>query len=250
MFCLADSKDALSSPNCGAACAGCFRHPDAICHLFSRHLDRARTGSSAAAPVTVTARDVIIAAGEQPATIYMIKSGWVLRKYAGEDMIRPMVCIATPGDLLSLEFLNGRVARFSCIALSDCQLCAYDLDTARNMLRAPDEGHRSLMHHWDARVRQLEVAAALLQRATAVERVCATVLQVQSRQCILPGEKLELDFPLRMAEFASALGLTTAHLSRTLSGLREKGILELQSGKMLIRDPDKLRRIALRAGLP
>lgn len=81
---------------------------------------------------------------------------------------------------------------------------------------------------------------------TARTRIVHLLRELCSRmghhQKISSGQTIEI--PLSQRHIGDALGLTNVHVSQTLSGLREKGLLRFKKGRLEIFDPDRLFKAA------
>ena len=62
-----------------------------------------------------------------------------------------------------------------------------------------------------------------------------------------PVDPLDCPFPLRRQHMADALGLTGAHINRTLNRLRDDGVAVIENQRLAIRD---FPRLAALAGTP
>ena len=69
-------------------------------------------------------------------------------------------------------------------------------------------------------------------------------LYVRARNIGLVGADTMLTLPLSQLLLADALGMTPVHLNRVLKQLRLGDAMTLSRGKLLIKDPAKLIKIA------
>jgi CRP/FNR family transcriptional regulator, nitrogen fixation regulation protein len=149
------------------------------------------------------------------------------------------------GDIFGM--VNGTVYRFTAEALVDTtvrvvkrqsldQAADGDAVVARNLLSVAS---RDLEH--------AENHMLLLGRNTAVERVAAFLIEMDKR--LAPAGLVEL--PMNRRDVADYLGLTLETVSRVLSRLEDKGILELigttQRRQIVIRDRARLMSFDLPA---
>lgn len=92
-----------------------------------------------------------------------------------------------------------------------------------------------------------ETIATLGQR-DATERVAWALARIRQRLTALgQGTKTSVQLPFRQHELADALGISTVHTSRTVSILRNMGLVEWKRGHLTLLDPDRLFALA---GLP
>ena len=79
----------------------------------------------------------------------------------------------------------------------------------------------------------------------AVGRIAFLMLNLYHRQAARAEiDPLACPFPLRRQHLADALGLTGAHINRTLNRLREDGVARLENQLLSIRDLPRLTELA------
>ena len=79
----------------------------------------------------------------------------------------------------------------------------------------------------------------------AVGRIAFLMLNLYHRQAARAEiDPLTCPFPLRRQHLADALGLTGAHINRTLNRLREDGVARLENQLLTIRDLPRLTELA------
>ena len=52
------------------------------------------------------------------------------------------------------------------------------------------------------------------------------------------------DLPVTQAELADTTGLSAVHVNRVLQQLREERLIELEGRRLIVRDPERLKRFA------
>lgn len=151
--------------------------------------------------------------------VYQVKSGAVRSYKLLSGGRRHVGAFHVPGDFFGLE--NGDVHRFSTEAMVDTivQLVTREsLDAA-----AENDGTltRSLLRMAATNLGHAEDHMLLLGRKTSMERVAAFLIEMDKR---LTAAGI-LALPMTRRDIADYLGLTIETISRSLSHLRELGIL-------------------------
>jgi CRP-like cAMP-binding protein len=83
-----------------------------------------------------------------------------------------------------------------------------------------------------------------LGRRTALARVATLLCELRARlEVVGLADEHGFDLPLTQGDLADCLGLTNIHVNRMLKELREQGVVEVQQGRVSIRDLAALRRI-------
>jgi CRP-like cAMP-binding protein len=173
--------------------------------------------------------------GEAPGEVYRLHFGWSARFRVLASGDRQILAFDLPGDFLTPELLCGTPARFSKLALTQVTLCAFPVEsTSDELFSEPDKAdliQKLLVRH----IRDAEDRIMMLGRMSAASRIAVLLLEIHRRLCRrgLAGED-SFDFPLRHEDIGDALGLTAAHVSRTLATLRHAGLVEIDAGHATI----------------
>ena len=84
-----------------------------------------------------------------------------------------------------------------------------------------------------------------LGRQTAYERLVHLILELYERLQkvgLVDGDSFSI--PLTQELLADALGLSVVHINRTLQQVRRDKLLEMQSGRVTLLQPDRMRLLA------
>ena len=193
----------------------------------------------------VRAKGLLIEEHERPHEVYRVLSGWGARIKLLANGSRQILSFDLPGDFLAPELLAGNPVRFTKVALTQMTLCAFPRDMVAQSLAARSQGARFLEEIWEDRVHMLERQIMMVGRMHAAARICSLLMDIHDRlvdRGLVHDQSFE--FPLRHEDLADALGLTTAHVSRTLSALRNEKLVELKGGRALLIDAPGMRRAA------
>lgn len=91
----------------------------------------------------------------------------------------------------------------------------------------------------------LERRLADVGRRHAAGRLCQFVLDVESilrARGFVHGHSFEC--PMRQEDIADAIGLTAAHVNRTLHELRKRAVLDIRDGKASLLNREEVERLA------
>lgn len=150
--------------------------------------------------------------------IYLVVKGAVRTTSVMRDGRRQIGEFYYPGDIFGLE--PGALHRFSAEALSDCEIVAMKAQALR--AAAGDEAFQRLV--WAAASRELDRAqehVLLLGRKTASERVASFLIDLAGR-----GKADAVNMPMGRQDMADYLGLTIETVSRTLTQLQNRNVVE------------------------
>jgi CRP/FNR family transcriptional regulator, nitrogen fixation regulation protein len=172
--------------------------------------------------------------------IFEVINGAVRTYKVLSDGRRQICAFHLPGDIFGLE--NGKTYRFTAEAIVETTarvvrrhsleyVAASDVRVTRNLLSMTA---KNLLHAEDHML--------LLGRKTSLERVAAFLLEMDER---LKGTGM-LALPMSRRDIADYLGLTLETVSRALSDLRGRGILEFSETsqrQIVLQDRAQLRKL-------
>ncbi|CCD92505.1 putative transcriptional regulatory protein (Crp family with a cAMP binding domain) [Bradyrhizobium sp. ORS 375] len=203
-------------------------------------------------------RFVTVAAGQQvpkfersTARAFILCSGWAFRYRILPDGRRSIVRLVLPSQLVSTEaaFSGLAVPQIDTPvkALTDLQLCGYSAASLREKCLATPALMALVLDVLIAEVRDAYDLTAALARRSAQGRIAFLVLSVMKK--LVPEgltQNRRYPLPLRQQHIADAVGLTTVHVSRVLSQLRESGVMTVSDGTVSFHDVQACERAAAR----
>ena len=233
-----------------AVCRHCLgRHPatggvlsEAEKNIIHRHRRRLRFGP----------RETICTEGRTPPFfIGNLISGVVKLDFSGVP--GEVGALLFPGDFLG-PFANTAAVTCTAAALSDCELCCFEGEGLHRVFARHPRLQENFLQHFADAVERAREDAARLRRPQAVARVAA-LLRLFAKHASADEDGKdddeagrngdEVQLPLRRAEIALLLGLTTETVSRCLSQMRQDGIIRpLSHRSVVIKSPPRLRALA------
>jgi CRP/FNR family nitrogen fixation transcriptional regulator len=151
--------------------------------------------------------------------VYQVTSGAVRTYKLLSDGRRQIGAFHLVGDIFGLE--NRDTHRFTAEAVVDTTLQMVKRRSLENVARSDVMVARNLLNLTTTCLQHAEDHMLLLGRKTALERVAAFLLEMDSR---LTAAGI-LALPMCRRDIADYLGLTLETVSRALSHLHERGIL-------------------------
>jgi len=201
-----------------------------LMHLTSASLPRPRSLSELG---MTTASDPMVSLSEfsyrrgseiygekEPAEyIYQVKSGTVRSYNMLSDGRRQINAFHVPGDIFGLT--HGGIHRFTTEAVVDTTVRLIRQESLDAVAGSDGTLVRSLLCMATMNLRHAEDHMLLLGRKTSLERVAAFLIEMD-RRLTAAGV---LALPMTRRDIADYLGLTLETVSRSLSYLRELGVL-------------------------
>jgi len=178
---------------------------------------------------------------------YVITRGALRASKSSDDGRRQILDFLFAGQFIGIP--SDAAYHFNVEALTDAEVCRFDKRKLEQLMeRYPtvERGYRT------GTARQLENAyehAYALGRRTAMERVAAFLLDLQTSSCPKTSAGV-LKLPMTRGDIADFLGLTLETVSRAFSRIKSLGVIRLPSAQEVeVRDPERLKALAGAGGL-
>ncbi|MGY3558703.1 CRP/FNR family nitrogen fixation transcriptional regulator [Bradyrhizobium sp. USDA 4463] len=172
--------------------------------------------------------------------VYQIKFGTVRSYKLLSDGRRQIGAFHLRGDIFGRD--NGGVYRFTTEAVVDTTVRLIRRDTLDAAAEKDTDLTKSLLGMATASLQHAEDHLLLLGRKTSMERVAAFLIEMDKR---LTSAGI-LALPMTRRDIADYLGLTLETVSRSLSHMRELGILRFvdkNQRQLVILDRQQLERV-------
>lgn len=216
------------------SCDSCPLAHNKTCPASQEH------GSACLAPIAhkrVRAGATLVEIDRVYDTIGIVADGWAYRHTMQPNGERQILNFYVPGDLFDIDtFVLPNVAAIASIsALTDLSVCYFSSAELRKFADRNARTRHMIKHA--VRHNQSELAKRLtdVARLPAQARIASFISQIHDRlkQRMLADEK-RLPLPLRQQDIADALGLTAEHVNRSLTALRQSGLIDVTNGQALI----------------
>jgi CRP-like cAMP-binding protein len=189
--------------------------------------------------------DAIISAGEIVTHVFAISNGWALRYRALGDGRRQIVNLMLPGDCFDLQALTRSRADHSVEALTTVELLR--LQSGDFLKAIQSNASLATAFCWTAVQEEsiLREQIVRLGRRSGRERLAHIMLEVR-RRLLQAGQDIgdTLTLPMSRDVLADLLGLSTVHVSRSVSALREAGLIRTINGAIQLLDIEGLAAVA------
>jgi CRP-like cAMP-binding protein len=196
------------------------------------------------AHVGVRPREHIIEAGQVGAPLMTLYSGWAIRYRRGIAGRRHILSFLLPGDLVAAESaLLGKVEH-SVMALTPVTLCVLGGRSVADLFAAQADLALALYRNQLETIRNFDFEQVNGSTGNALARVAYLFLETFDRLAERGlANGTQCPFPLRRADIADRVGLSTMHLSRTLAMLKRQRLATLVDGALHI--PNRARLVRL-----
>lgn len=180
--------------------------------------------------------------GEPQREVFTLLRGWAMRYSLLSDGSRQIIDFCLPGAFIGFQPDSESPTDYAAQAITDIEVCALPQNGLMGMLsRTPNMAVRLACIAYRDQVstaRHLANLGQRLARGRVANLLLELFVRVRMRSAEAVSEAIQL--PLTQELIGDALGLTSVHVNRTLRGLREDKIVNLQGGTLRILDPDRL----------
>ena len=176
--------------------------------------------------------------------IFVLCGGWGFRYFQLPDRRRQILNFLLPGDLFSATSVFEQQFHFSVEALTEIQISGMRRAEVQARLATNPGVLTALVSSWAIDSRAADEMQTALGQRSAEERIAYLFLHLMERiaaRSVIREQRYP--FPLRQQHIADAIGLTPVHVSRVVSHLRERGIVELSDGLLKVFNLPELERI-------
>jgi CRP-like cAMP-binding protein len=196
-------------------------------------------------PINVRRGKLLTQEGQAEHKVFVLQAGWACSYKVLPEGSRQIISFPIAGDIVGLRSVLLRTADHSFSALTDAVVSPVE---GTHIMRCVSEFPRlgaALL--WAASRDEAMVVEHLVSigRRNALERTAHFFMELAERLSLI-GEATETEFKCPLSQFvlADALGLTSIHVNRVLRQLRERRLMTLRKGTVIINDLAGLRKLA------
>lgn len=198
-----------------------------------------------ASPVRVARGKELVHEGQAGHKAYILQAGWACSFKLLPDGGRQIIGFPIPGDCIGLRSVLLRTSDHSFSVLTDALVSSVE---ASRMMRLFAEFPRlGAAILWATSRDEAMIVEHLVSvgRRSAIERTAHFFLELSERLRLVElATGRELPCPLNQYVLADALGLSAIHVNRVLRQLRERRLMTLKRGKLVILDAAALSLLA------
>lgn len=197
-----------------------------------------RSPASMDVPTRFTKGKTVFSEGSAALHFYEVVSGTVRTSQLLKDGRRQIDAFHLKGDIFGFE--ASSLHPVGAEAVEDVTLRIYQRSQLERMMSEDYEFAQRVVAAMMRAIERAQSHMLLLGRKSALERIATFLLDMSGRL----SEMSHLDLPMSRSDIADHLGLTIETVSRTLTQLERKGVIELSHRRSIIlRDRIALRRL-------
>ncbi len=182
--------------------------------------------------------------GDPFKAIYMVRSGAVKTYWLAANGDQQVTGFYLPGEVFGLCSVSSQGYVNSAVALDTSGICTIPYDHLQRLCLRSEGSLARLMQRLSVRIRQSEEAFIVLGHKSADERMAWFLMDISSRQARLGLCPDEINLPMTRTDIGSYLMLAVETVSRVLTRLQSKRLIEVRRNRVLIKSHRKLVRLA------
>lgn len=188
-------------------------------------------------------KEVIYHEGDELRSIYFINKGKVRTFKMNNDGKEFVTGLHTAGDFLGyLSVLEAGRAAETAETLEDCELALIPREDMLALMYKDRDVSMRFIKMLSHDVQEKEERLLDLAYSSVRQRVAQALLRVRDRYG--DGDVKKLGVRISREDLATVVGTATESLIRTLSDLKEEGLIEMQGREIVITDARGLERLA------
>jgi CRP-like cAMP-binding protein len=180
---------------------------------------------------------VLWEAGMPLRELHTLTRGWACSMCLLPSGERQVLEVFLPGQIMGLRELGFPHTQSTLVGLTEIEACPFPRQSLIALFHKSARLAEVLFLLQSREQALLTERIISVGRRPAAERLAHFVLEIKAR---LGTSDLSFDFPLRQDVIGDALGLSSVHVSRTLSHLREDGLMCVSGGRVEIMDLEAL----------
>lgn len=190
------------------------------------------------------AEQAIFREGESYPHAVVILDGWAHRYKLLSDGRKQTFNFILPGETAGLAHALGKESAHTVEAITPARIATIDID---KLLKVAQEKPRLVVGLvWDEmrEVAILQEHITSLGRRSALEALTHLILEIQTRLRRVGLANGSFVLPITQRHMADLLGLSEVHVSRTLQKLRERELIDIDRGKVVIHMQEEAEDLA------
>jgi CRP/FNR family transcriptional regulator, anaerobic regulatory protein len=189
--------------------------------------------------------ETVFAEGDEADSVYEVVRGMLRLYKLLPDGRRLITGFLSAGHLLGLA--PEGVCVYTAEAITEVTLCRYKRSAFERLIDEVPGFAKRLLAVTSHELRAAQNQMLLLGRKSAPERVASFLLLMAEQEGSDDADEIQV--PMTRGDIADYLGLTIETVSRTLTKLRQDGLIALPtSARIEIRDRDQLEELAAGEG--
>ena len=196
-------------------------------------------------PRECRAGEDLIRQGDTPQHVFLLMEGWAYRYKTLSNGKRQILAYLLPGDFCDIHIFVLKSMDHSIALLNNAKVVAVPAQAMLDLMSDHPAIERALW--WATLVDEAVLREWLtsIGQRDAFMRIAHLLAELWLRMRMIGlADGNEFSLPLTQAELGDGLGLTPAHVNRTLRRLRKDGLISLDRKRLTIHHPEQLMALS------
>lgn len=238
-----NSSNVITLKDRQQSCQSCRFQRDCLARADAS--ERRKDSQSAAVSGCVVRRGAhIFRMGDPFDAVYMVRSGAVKTYWLAADGDQQVTGFYLPGEVFGLCSVSSESYVNSAVALDTSGICTLPYAHLQRLCLSSEETMARLMGRLSGRIRESEEAFIVLGHKSADERMAWFLMDLSRRQARLGLCAGEINLPMTRTDIGSYLMLAVETVSRVLTRLQARRLIEVRRNQVLIKSPERLNSLA------
>jgi len=188
--------------------------------------------------------EFLFKAGDPFDAIYAIRSGSLKSYTISSEGIEQLTGFHLPGEMVGLNAVSTTNYPSFAKALETSLVCSIPFDRLEILARELPGLQSQLFRVMSNEIRDEQQLMMLLSKKNADERFAAFVMNLSARYRRRGLSDKEFFLTMTRSDIANYLGLAVETVSRLITRLQKKGLIEMKDRYLCIADPSELSHLA------
>lgn len=181
---------------------------------------------------------VIFLEEETGKQMYIVLAGKLKVTKATEGGKENLLAIHQTGDFFGeMALLDGKTAPATVSAMEDCRIVTIAGSDFQHLLMHNEKVVRQIIQVLCSRLRQAWGQLQNLTYGTAESRIMAGLMQLARRHGVQDARGIIINLRITHQELAEMVGTARETVTRTLAGLKNEGIIQVDHRRIIILNP-------------
>lgn len=195
------------------------------------------------------AGDHLYRAGDAVDVLFRIRTGVVKTTRAGRNGDAQVTGFFGAGDWVGIDALSAKVHRSDATVLNTASVCMVPVSAIHERLASSTRASRKLLDIVSQHLARKEDIQLSLARDSAAQRMAAFLLDLSKSQGNASVAAEIIALPMSRGEIASYLALAVETVSRLLTQMQRRGVLDVRRHELRIVDRNALTALCGRKNL-
>lgn len=194
-------------------------------------------------PIRRKKGSTLVHQNEPGSTMYVILKGRVKVTRTNEHLEEVFLAERSVNDCIGeMSLLDGSRRSADVTAITDCDLVVLEREPFMRLLRDSPELALKIMATLVQRIREIDVERS--RKAPVRARLARKLCELMDDFGEPAGRGVRITVPISRTEIANRINAAREVVSRAISELRQEGVVADEGKLLIVRQPDRLRRIA------